>query len=109
MAQQDRDRLVTLRKAQNKLITQRQAGEESGIGERQVRRLLKRLRKEGDRAVIHGLRGKPSKRRIDADRRQQIIEILSAGVYQGFGPTLASEYLSHQHGVRIGREALRGL
>ena len=30
-----------------------------------------------------------------------------AGVYRGFGPTLASEYLAKEHEIRIGREALR--
>ncbi len=60
MTQADRDRLVTLRKAKKRLITQRQAAEELGLSVRQVKRLLYELKKRGDRAVIHGLRGKPS-------------------------------------------------
>jgi predicted transcriptional regulator of viral defense system len=64
MTQADRDRLVTLKKAKKKLITQREAAEELGMTTRQVRRLLSALKKRGDKAVIHGLRGKPSKRRI---------------------------------------------
>ena len=59
MTQAERDRLVTLRKAQKKLIQKKQAAEELGITDRQVRRLLKKLKKEGDKAAIHGLRGKP--------------------------------------------------
>jgi hypothetical protein len=43
MTQQDRDRLVALKKAKKGLITQRQAAEEIGQSERHVRRLLKRL------------------------------------------------------------------
>ncbi len=35
------------------------------------------------------------------------MRVLSQEVYQGFGPTLASEYLEEKHGLRIGREALR--
>jgi hypothetical protein len=64
MTQADRDRLVALKKAKKKLITQREAAEELGMTTRQVRRLLSALKKRGDKAVIHGLRGKPSKRRI---------------------------------------------
>jgi predicted ArsR family transcriptional regulator len=64
MTQADRDRLVTLRKAQKKLITQREAAEELGLSVRQVKRLLYALKKRGDKAVMHGLRGKPSNRRI---------------------------------------------
>ena len=60
MNQADRDRLVTLKKAKEKLITQREAAEELGLSTRQVKRLLYALKKRGDRAVIHRLRGKPS-------------------------------------------------
>jgi len=51
MTQQDRDRLVVLKKAQRKLITQKQAATELDLGERQIRRLLKRLGRHGDKAV----------------------------------------------------------
>ena len=61
MTQRDRDRLVILKKAQKKLITQREAAAELGITERQVRRLLHALKRRGDEAVIHALRGLPSK------------------------------------------------
>ena len=43
MTQRDRDWLVVLKKAQNKLITQKQAAREQQLTERQVRRLVKRL------------------------------------------------------------------
>lgn len=107
MTQRDRDRLVVLKKAQKKLITQEQAASETGITSRQVRRLLRRLRKEGDKAVIHRLRGLPSNRKLDDKTREKIVRILSGEVYHGFGPTLASEYLAKKHSVTIGREALR--
>jgi hypothetical protein len=109
MTQRDRDRLVVLKKAQKKLIGQGQAARELGITARQVRRLLVRLRKEGDKAVIHKLRGRQSSRRLDVKTREKAVGILSREVYRGFGPTLASEYLANKHGLRIGREALRRL
>ena len=52
MTQRERDRLVVLKKAHKKLITQRQAAEELDLTERHVRRLLARLKESGDRAVI---------------------------------------------------------
>src|SRR3954451_12514397 len=97
MTQADRDRLVTLKKAKKKLITQREAAEEMGLSIRQVKRLLYALKKRGDKAVIHGLRGKPSKRRIEERIEQEAVKILSAPEYKGFGPTLAAEYLSKKH------------
>jgi hypothetical protein len=107
MTQADRDRLVTLRKAKKKLITQRQAAEELGLSVRHVKRLLFSLKKHGDKAVVHGLRGKPSNRRIEEKIEKQAVKILSAPVYQGFGPTLASEYLKQKHGIEASKETVR--
>jgi transposase len=109
MTQRDRDRLVVLKKAQKKLVTQRQAAEELKITERQMRRLLVRLKEQGDRAVMHGLRGRRSNRKLSEATREKALRILSDEVYRGFGPTLASEYLEKKHKLWIGREALRQL
>ena len=87
MTQADRDRLVTLKKAKKKLITQREAAEELGVSIRQVKRLVYALKKRGDKAVVHGLRGKPSKRRIEEAVEREAVKILSAPKYAGFGPT----------------------
>jgi hypothetical protein len=43
MTLKDRDRLVVLKKAQKRLITQREAAEELRLTERHARRLLRRL------------------------------------------------------------------
>src|ERR1039457_4623117 len=107
MTQADRDRLVTLKKAKKKLITQRAAAEELGVSTRQVKRLLYALKKRGDKAVIHGLRGKPSKRRIEEAIEREAVKILSAEVYRGFGPTLAAEYLRKKHGIEASKETVR--
>jgi transposase len=106
MTQADRDRLVALKKAQDGKTTQRQAAEELKIGERQVRRLLVKLRKAGDKAVLHGLRGR-SNRRIKEQDQQKAVEILSRDVYKGFGPTLASEYLAKKHSMKVSKETVR--
>lgn len=109
MTQRDRDRLVVLKKVQKKLIRQRQAAEALRVSTRQVQRLLVKLREQGDQAVLHGLRGRPSNRKLSPAMREKAVRILSEEVYRGFGPTLASEYLAKKHKLRIGREALRGL
>src|SRR6266700_17937 len=107
MTQADRDRLVTLKKAKKKLITQRVAAEELGLSTRQVKRLLYAMKKRGDKAVIHGLRGKPSNRRIEEDSKREAVKILSTEVYRGFGPTLAAEYLRKKHGIEVSKETVR--
>ena len=107
MTQAERDRLVVLRKAQKKLITQAQAANELDVSVRHVRRQVRALKARGDKVVIHGLRGRASQRKLPEAKREQIVAILSREVYRGFGPTLASEYLRDKHGVKMGREALR--
>src|SRR5579872_1325404 len=107
MTQADRDRLVTLKKAKKKLITQREAAEELGLSTRQVKRLLYALKKRGDKAVVHGLRGKPSNRKIEERIEQKAVKVLSMPVYEGFGPTLAAEYLGKKHGIEASKETVR--
>src|SRR5665213_4588315 len=104
MTQAERDRLVALKKAKKKLITQKQAAEELGITEMHVRRLLRALKRRGDKAVVHALRGLPSNRKIGVNAEQEAVEILTRPVYRGFGPTLASEYLAKKHGIEVSRE-----
>jgi hypothetical protein len=53
---------------------------------------LVRLKEVGDRAVLHGLRQRPSDRRLSGATPESAVRILSQAVYRGFGPTLASEY-----------------
>ena len=64
MTQTDRDRLVALKEAKDKKITQRQAAEDLQMSERKVRRLPTKLRMIGDKAVIHGMRNRGSNRNL---------------------------------------------
>ena len=107
MTQADRDRLVALRKAKKKVITQREAAEELELSVRQVKRLLHAMKERGDKAVMHGLRGVPSQRRIAQPIQQKALQILSREEYRGFGPTLASEYLGSEHAIVASRETVR--
>lgn len=106
MNQAQRDRLVVLKKVRRGLLTQVEASRELGVTARHVKRLVKKLALEGDRCVIHGLKGKPSRRRKDEQRRRALA-ILGEPVYEGFGPTLAAEHLRDQHDIRVSKEALR--
>jgi transposase len=107
MTQADRDRLVALKKVKKKRITQREAAEELGLSVRHVKRLIYALKKHGDKAVVHGLRGRPSNRRIEEKIERRAVKILSAPVYEGFGPTLAAEYLGEKHGIEASQETVR--
>ncbi len=73
MGQKERDRLKVLNELAKGQLTQLQAGAQLGLQVRQVRRLLKRFQREGDRAVVHALRGRASNRRIAAELEQRAI------------------------------------
>ncbi len=102
----ERDRLKILHEAEKQHLQQREAAEQLRLSERQVRRLLARLREEGDRGLVHKLRGQRSKRKIGEEVERRAMNLV-AREYAGFGPTLAAEYLASGHGLEVSRETLR--
>ena len=107
MSQEERDKLEWLKRAQDKLISQRKAAEQMEVSERWVRQLLHRMKEQGDGAVVHGLRGRASNRKIGAEVEARAIEILKRPEWHDFGPTFASEQLAKRHQIQVGKETLR--
>src|SRR5437667_11359458 len=105
LSQRERDRLRVLHEVKQKQITQIEAARRLKVSDRHIRRLLFRLGEQGDRAVIHGLRGRPSNRRLTARFEQKILARVRQR-YADFGPTLAAEHLA-QEGLSVSRETLR--
>jgi transposase len=105
MSQRERDRLKVLAPVLDGRRTQAEAARLLGLGTRQVRRLLRRLRAEGDQAVIHRLRGRPSNHRADPRLRRRILDAYGRH-FPDFGPTLAREKLA-ERGLHVGLETLR--
>jgi transposase len=105
MSQHERDVLKVIQQVVDGTLTQVEAARLLRLSTRQVRRLQGRLQAEGDQAVVHRLRGRPSNRRIDPARRQQILEAYRRH-YADFGPTFASEKLAEQ-GLVVAPETLR--
>jgi biotin operon repressor len=108
MSQEERDRLEWLKRAKDKVISQRKAAEKMGVSDRWVRKLLKRMKREGDRVVVHGLRRRASNRKIAAQVQAQAIEILKQPGWHDFGPTYAQEQLAKRYGIELSDETLRG-
>src|SRR6202167_353456 len=105
LSQRERDRLKVLHEVKQKHLSQVAAAERLKVTDRQVRRMLLRIRERGDRALVHGLRGRPSNRKLAARLEQKILARLRQR-YADFGPTLAAEHLS-QEGFSVSRETLR--
>ena len=102
----ERDRLKVLHEVQGGHLTQGEAAGHLGISDREVRRWLVRIGEQGDRGVVHRLRGKVSNRRLPESLRTRALKLVKAK-YRDFGPTLACEYLAKNDAVEVSKETLR--
>jgi transposase len=75
---------------------------------RQIKHLKKRLREEGEAALAHANRGRPSRRRLPQAVRERIVQ-LSRGTYAGFNDHHLWEKLVECKGISLSRETLRRL
>lgn len=99
-------RLHVIQKVLEGIIKQIEAAELLSLSGRQIRRIVKRIRSEGSRGIIHRSRGRRSNRRIADKIRERVINLYRTQ-YEGFGPTLASEKLLERNKIEISDETLR--
>ena len=106
LSQRERDRLKVLHAVREGHIRQVQAARRLQLSDRQVRRLLRRVQTEGDRGVVHRLRGQPSNRKIPGPMQQRALRLLRQEKYADFGPTLLAVHLQRD-GTEVSRETVR--
>ena len=106
MTGRDLRRLKVIGEVLGRRMTQREAAGVVGLCQRQVRRLVSRVRSEGEQGVVHRSRGRPSNRRISGQLKQRVLGLYREK-YPDFGPTLANEKLCEFEGIRISTETLR--
>ena len=106
MAQHELRRLHVIRKAIDKVITQKDASEVIDLSLRQVQRMVARVKDEGDKGIVHKSRGRISNRSISGTIRRKALTIFKT-TYYDFGPTLASEKLFERDKIKINDETLR--
>ena len=111
MRVRDLDRLKVLHEVRRGHIQQVKAARELGVTPRWVRELARRVRRQGDRGVIHRLRGRPSNRKIAMTVKRKALGIVRERRQQkqwhDYGPTLMAEELVTEHGIGVGKETLR--
>ncbi len=106
MSPEDLRRLNIVNQAIGGMIIQKKAAELIGVSEREVRRLIKRVREEGDTGIIHRSRGKPGHGRIDDEIKDKVLGLCNEN-YWDFGPTFASEKLHERDDISVNQETLR--
>jgi hypothetical protein len=77
-----------------------------GLTTRHMRRLVERYRTDGAASLAHGHRSRPSNHRRPTEHRTEALRLVRS-LYQGYGPTLASEMLADRHKLSVPRETLR--
>lgn len=98
-------RFDILSRVQRGEMTLKAAATVLGLEYRQVRRIYKRFRLEGEAGLIHKTKGKPSGRASSAILKDQIIARYRE-LYSDFGPTLAAEKLA-ESGYLVDHDTLR--
>jgi transposase len=106
MSMKEAKRLHLVRKAIEKRITQAEAAEMTGLCLRQLQRIIRRVRTEGDPGVCHHARGRKPNNQIPEAVKHKAIELCRER-YQEFGPTLASEKLLEKNRIKVSVETLR--
>ncbi|MEK9132554.1 MAG: ISNCY family transposase [Patescibacteria group bacterium] len=108
MSDREIDRLAVITKLLNKQLTAPEAAEQLNLSVRQVKRIKKRVKKQGAKGLIHRSRGGASNRSFKQAMVDKIIDLLIT-VYVGFGPTLAAEKLLARDKIKISDETLRAI
>ena len=106
LSAKERERLKLLHEVKEGHLKQIEAARRLRLTDRHVRRLLARLGVEGDRGLVHQLRGRRSNRKIAEGFTARALRRLRQARYAGFGPTLAAEHLAAE-GIGVSRETVR--
>jgi len=106
MSRQEAKRLHIIHQAIEQKITQTEAAILIDLSDRQIRRMIKRIRKEGDEGICHRSRGKTSNHRIPKKIKDKTVKLFREQ-YKDFNLVHATEKLFEIHGITINDETLR--
>lgn len=106
MSQRELGRLHIIHKVLDKKLKEVDAAEILVLSDRQIRRMVKRVRDEGDSGITHRSRGRSSNKAIPKKVKAKVITLYREK-YWDFGPTFASEKLYEIDGIKISHETLR--
>jgi len=111
MSRRELTRVEVLARVKAGTLTLRTAAEMLGVSYRQAKRLWRRYREGGAKALQHRAVGRPSNRGTAARVRQRALTLIrekySGAIGERFGPTLAAEHLASEDGLTIHHETLR--
>ena len=108
MSQKEVKRYDIIKKTISKELNGSEAAKLLNLTVRHIRRIKKKVNKDGIKGLIHGNRGKLGNRRIPDKEKKEIVELLKKH-YSDFGPLLASEKLQERHGIKRDKGTVRSI
>jgi len=106
MSTKELSRLEVMQRLSKKQMNQKEAGEILHLSTRQIKRLLKRYKKQGAAGMISKHRGRPAANRLSESMKKRTLDLLKTK-YRGFGPTLAHEKLVEKEKLTLSVESVR--
>jgi transposase len=111
MSTQELGRVDVMSRVAAGALTLRSAAAILAVSYRQVKRIWRRYREGGARALVHRHVGRRSNRGRGDEARAQVLALIrdkysGAGAAR-FGPTLAAEHLASEDGIAVDHETLR--
>lgn len=106
MSKKELKRIPVVHSVINNHLTQKEAADILGLSTRQIRRIIKDLKEEGEAALVHRSRGRPSNRAKPPDLKNKVLTLCNT-VYKGFNPTFTAEKLFERDKLKVHPETLR--
>lgn len=108
VGKQEERRAAVLQRVEAGVLGLGEAAALIGVGERQLRRLLKGYRATGVQGVVHGNRGRRPAHAHPPEQRETILGLVR-DKYLGVNHSHLSELLAEREGINIGRSTLSRL
>jgi len=106
MTTRELDRLKVIHQVLQRKLSWPHAAVQLALSVRQIGRLCARVRTNGNRGLIHRLRGRPSNHHLRRGVLARALELVKTR-YPDFGPTFATEKLREQHRLHLSTWTLR--
>ena len=106
LSNEEQQRLDVIKAAIQRKITNRQAAKMLEISPRQVKRLKKAVKTEGEKAIIHKLKGRKSNHCIDSEVKENLLKEIK-DAYHDFKPGFATEKLAEQYDTGVTSQTIR--
>lgn len=98
-----------LRNYNEEVISRQAAARALGLSERQITRLAKEMREEGESALIHKNTGRKPANAITEEKGAEILKIRQAAIYEQCNISHFKELLEREHKIHISYNALYNL